>query len=188
MSYDFTYYAYFAYCNMQNMQNMNVSLLFCILFCISCILICILSHINLHILHILHITICRICRIWTCHYYFAYYFAYCCIYMQNNMQNMQNNMQAPKPICRIVTRSYFAYSAYIWTPHFADAASVGWGIPVAGSGGRGPHVQRAVCEGRRRVLHVGADCADEPGAQRAGCAAGCVCGSDGWKAKFITEL
>ena len=36
------------------------------------------------------------------------------------MQNMQNNMQGPKPICRIVTRLYFAYSAYICTPHFAD--------------------------------------------------------------------
>ena len=36
------------------------------------------------------------------------------------MQNMQNNMQGLKPICRIVPRLYFAYSAYICTPHFAD--------------------------------------------------------------------
>ena len=36
------------------------------------------------------------------------------------MQNMQNNMQGPKPICRIVTRLYFAYLTYICTPHFAD--------------------------------------------------------------------
>ena len=35
--------------------------------------------------------------------------------------NMQNNMQSLKSICRIVQCLYSAYSAYVCTPHFADA-------------------------------------------------------------------
>ena len=37
---------------------------------------------------------------------------------------MQNNMQGPKPICRIVTRLYYAYLTYTCTPHFADGTSM----------------------------------------------------------------
>ena len=52
--------------------------------------------------------------------------------MQNNLnvQNMQNNMQGPKPICRIVTRLYFAYLTYICTPHFADAVCTSISIEI----------------------------------------------------------
>ncbi len=35
---------------------------------------------------------------------------------------MHNNMQPLIAICKIVKREYFAYFAYICTPHFADAA------------------------------------------------------------------
>jgi hypothetical protein len=36
------------------------------------------------------------------------------------MQNMQNNIQPQKIICIIVHCSYFTYSAYTCTSHFAD--------------------------------------------------------------------
>jgi hypothetical protein len=54
--------------------------------------------------------------------------------MQNNMQNMQKICQkiyaTPFSICRIVTGSYSAYFAYIYTPHFADALVAGPRDPV----------------------------------------------------------
>ncbi len=38
------------------------------------------------------------------------------------MQNMQKKYVKPFAICRIAVYSDFAYSAYVCTPHFADAA------------------------------------------------------------------
>jgi hypothetical protein len=121
--------------------------------------------------------ICKIiCRIVTGLYsaYLTYICRICQKNMQNNMQNMTRNMQAicriwqkickiicrickkyvknyatPFSICRIVTGSYSAYFAYIYTPHFADDASV-----VFGHGHGSKLVQEKVCTRYIVQLHT----------------------------------